>query len=244
MLNTSQYVDALRLGNIQQFKEIEEASGDWWSPNMDRGAGACLHFAADHGQLHCVKFLVEQRDVEINQLDHRAGWTPLMRVAHMAHHTELPYLATFEYLLQQGADASILGQAITITGIHIPGVKVSAIDVAVEKGRGWEPGQVRRKLQGLIDKYAHIPKKPAYTYRGGVIGETPRRIQEMWDKLPVRYPPENWRAPPEAGYVAAQGMRRDSVDPWRPAGENDGSFFTRPMTEDELREQSERVAAM
>ncbi len=68
-------------------------------------------------QLHCVKFLVEQRDVEINQLDHRAGWTPLMRVAHMAHHTELPYLATFEYLLQQGADASILGQAITITGI-------------------------------------------------------------------------------------------------------------------------------
>ncbi len=38
----------------------------------------------------------------------------------------------------------------------------------------------------------------------------------MWDKLPVRYPPENWRAPPEAGYVAAQGMRRDSVDPWRP----------------------------
>ena len=68
-------------------------------------------------QLHCVKFLVEQRNVEINQLDHRAGWTPLMRVAHMAHHTELPYLATFEYLLQQGADASILGQAITITGI-------------------------------------------------------------------------------------------------------------------------------
>ncbi len=51
MLNTSQYVDALRLGNIQQFKEIEEASGDWWSPNMDRGAGACLHFAADHGQV-------------------------------------------------------------------------------------------------------------------------------------------------------------------------------------------------
>ena len=178
----------------------------------------------------------------------------------------------------------------------------------------------------------------------------------MWEKLPVRYPPENWRAPPEAGYLAAQGMRRDSVDPCRPicalallfavlsammtavcyrqgsawtgngyaavsvnwvlqcmlsckpfplagkrkdvqrktlsthsylrvwpctavlsalvhrqlkfskyipdacflltcslacdhhryvqAGENDGSFFTRPMTEEELREQSEKVAAM
>ena len=45
------YVDALRLGNIQQFKEIEKESGDWWSPTMDRGAGACLHFAAEHGQV-------------------------------------------------------------------------------------------------------------------------------------------------------------------------------------------------
>ena len=68
-------------------------------------------------QLRCVKFLVEQRNVEVNQQDHGRGWTPLMRVAHMAHHTELPYLAIFEYLLQQGADASIVGQAITITGV-------------------------------------------------------------------------------------------------------------------------------
>ena len=29
---------------------------------------------------------------------------------------------------------------------------------------------MRRKLQGLIDKYAHVPKKPAYIYRGGEIG--------------------------------------------------------------------------
>ncbi len=50
-VNASQYVDALRLGNIRQFKEIEENSGEWWSPTMDRGAGACLHFAADHGQV-------------------------------------------------------------------------------------------------------------------------------------------------------------------------------------------------
>ena len=28
------------------------------------------------------------------------------------------------------------------------------------------------------------------------------------------------------------------------AGDNDGSFFTRKMTEQELKEQSERVAAM
>ena len=45
-----QYVDALRLGDIGLFKEIEAESGDWWFPTLDRGAGACIHFAADHGQ--------------------------------------------------------------------------------------------------------------------------------------------------------------------------------------------------
>lgn len=39
-----------------------------------------------------------------------------------------------------------------------------------DQGRGWEPGQVRQKLQGLIDKYANVPKKPAYIYTEGEIG--------------------------------------------------------------------------
>ena len=68
-------------------------------------------------QLECVRFLVERRRVEVNQHDLRWGWTPLMRCAHMAHHTNAPYLALFEYLLQQGADASLTGRAVTITGI-------------------------------------------------------------------------------------------------------------------------------
>ena len=46
-----QYIDALRLGHLDHFEEIEEDSGDWWSPTMDRGAGAALHFAAEHGQV-------------------------------------------------------------------------------------------------------------------------------------------------------------------------------------------------
>ncbi len=46
-----QYVDALRLGDIDLFKEIEEESGDWWFATLDRGAGALLHFAAEHGQV-------------------------------------------------------------------------------------------------------------------------------------------------------------------------------------------------
>lgn len=46
-----QYVDALRLGDLARFKEIEVESRDWWFPTLDRGAGAALHFAADHGQV-------------------------------------------------------------------------------------------------------------------------------------------------------------------------------------------------
>ena len=43
-----------------------------------------------------------------------------------------------------------------------------------------------------------------------------------WERLSVEQhkgalvPPSNWRAPPPAGYVDAQGMRRTEDDPWRP----------------------------
>lgn len=46
-----QYIDALRLGALQRFCQIEEQSREWWFPTLDRGAGAALHFAADHGQV-------------------------------------------------------------------------------------------------------------------------------------------------------------------------------------------------
>lgn len=35
-----------------------------------------------------------------------------------------------------------------------------------------------------------------------------------------------------------QGIRRLSKEGWRPAGDNDGSAFMRPMTEEELDEQA------
>ena len=47
-----QYVDALRSGDIELFKEIERQSGQWWHPALDRGGGACLHFAAENGQVN------------------------------------------------------------------------------------------------------------------------------------------------------------------------------------------------
>lgn len=87
-----QYVDALRMGDVPLFREIEAASGDWWFSTLDRGAGACLHFAVDHGQLEAVRFLVEQRAAPVNQTAREDGWTPLLRCAQHVHYTHQPYL--------------------------------------------------------------------------------------------------------------------------------------------------------
>ena len=51
----AQYVDALRLGKLDAFCDIETESGDWWHVLLDRGAGAALHFAVDHGQARSVE---------------------------------------------------------------------------------------------------------------------------------------------------------------------------------------------
>ena len=55
-----QYVDALRTDDLEKFQAIEAESGDWWGPLLDRGAGAALHFAADHGQVRTFRRLTEQ----------------------------------------------------------------------------------------------------------------------------------------------------------------------------------------
>ncbi|BDA44410.1 probable protein phosphatase 1 regulatory subunit 27 at N-terminal half [Coccomyxa sp. Obi] len=226
------YIDALRFGNLERFKEIEEEAGDWWFPTLDRGAGAALHFAAESGQLECVRFLVEERGAPVNQRDLNRGWTPLHRCAQMAHHTHAPYLEVFKYLLQQGADASILSK-------DFPQSKPqSAID-----GRGWEPGQVKAKLQDLVEAHSDIPKAAAFTHSGGQIGDTAARVLRAWERQKPMLPPADWRAPPPAGFVDAQGMRRIADEPWRPAGDDDGSFFTRPMTELELQAHSRAVTA-
>ena len=98
----AQYVDAIRHGDLDEFKRIEAASGDWWFPTLDRGAGAALHIAVDHAQArqaapHCcaacahawraqieaVRFLLDERGAEVNQQDRELGWTPLHRAARM-----------------------------------------------------------------------------------------------------------------------------------------------------------------
>ena len=48
------------------------------------------------------------------------------------------------------------------------------------------------------------------------------QIFEEWERIsnavpggPI-VPPDNWQAPPPAGYVEARGMRRAEREPWRP----------------------------
>ena len=102
-----QYVDAVRFGDLPAFLRIEAATQGWWNPTLDRGAGALLHFAADHGRLDMVKFLVEQRNVAVNQRCKSTGWTPLHRCAYVAHYRNGNFIELFDYLLVCGADPSL-----------------------------------------------------------------------------------------------------------------------------------------
>lgn len=63
-------------------------------------------------------------------------------------------------------------------------------------------------------------------------------LLRRWEALPKLYPPPNWRPPPPAGFEGAGGVRRLADGGWRPAGDNDGSVFLRPMTEAELAAQA------
>ncbi|PRW61553.1 Malonyl- -acyl carrier mitochondrial [Chlorella sorokiniana] len=212
-----QYVDALRFGDLERFRRIEAATQGWYWPELDRGAGAALHFACDHGQLEAVRFLV------------------------------------FEYLLQKGADPSL--KSFSGPG-PTPALKkpeqlpqpplllsnaqgeLGVLDVATSKGFGWEPGAVRAELSRLIEQYRDVPKAPPTVYYGPGMAAPALALMAAWESLPKLYPPSNWRPPPPAGYVEAQGIRLASKDPWRPAGENDGSAWLRPMTKEELAYQS------
>lgn len=93
------------------------------------------------------------------------------------------------------------------------------VDVAVQKGHGWEPGQVRARLAELITAAAAVPKKPAFVYRGPRAGPGAVALLRAWEALPPLYPPPNWRPPPPAGYVSAQGVRPYAPGGWRPVRE-------------------------
>jgi len=58
-------------------------------------------------QLEAARFLLEERQVHVNQQDAKWGWTPLHRAARVAHYGHAQGMTLFELLLQHGADASL-----------------------------------------------------------------------------------------------------------------------------------------
>ena len=108
MHSDTQYVDAVRQGGLEEFKRIQAATQEWWFPTLDRGAGAVLHFAVDHGKFDIVKYLIEDLQVPVNQRSHNGGWTPIHRCAHLVHYKNEPRFEIFEYLLQHGANPHLL----------------------------------------------------------------------------------------------------------------------------------------
>lgn len=107
-------------------------------------------------QLECVRFLVEERGAAVNQRDLSRGWTPLHRCAHMAHHTHAPFLATFKYLLEQGADANILSA-------EGPQSKpVSAVQVAVSKASAEHAQDASCNHNALLNS---IKRRPLHATR-------------------------------------------------------------------------------
>ncbi len=66
-------------------------------------------------QLEAARFLLEERQVHVNQLDAKWGWTPLHRAARVAHSGHAQGMMLFDLLLQPGADASLKTVA---GGIH------------------------------------------------------------------------------------------------------------------------------
>lgn len=87
------------------------------------------------------------------------------------------------------------------------------------QGRGWELGHVRQVLQGLIDKHAEVSKAPPFVYKGPLVARAAAAVLKAWQDssaASAARTPHNWRAPPPAGFLNAEGMRRIEDEGWQP----------------------------
>lgn len=193
-----EYVDTMRNGTIEDFQKIQEQTKEWWSATLDRGAGALIHFAVDHGRLDMVKYLLDDLHVHVNHQSLNGQWTPLHRCARMIHYKHAPYFDIFELLLARGADPHLE----TEDGL-LP------FDLVVQKGYQWEEGDVRRLVQVLLGKYADVAKAEPWFYTGKSVGKVADTVISAWRSLPSLYPPEPYSGS-EANRIGDRA--RDGVD--------------------------------
>jgi hypothetical protein len=174
-----EYVDAVRTSTLESFLDIQERTKEWWFPTLDRGAGALIHFAVDHGRLDMVKYLIEELKVPVNHQALNGNWTPLHRCARMVHYKHAPFFDIFELLLAHGGDPELE----TEEGL-------TAMDLVVQKGFQWEPGEVRARVRALVEQYSGVEKGTPWFYTGLSIGDTANRVMCAWRSVPSLYPPE------------------------------------------------------
>ena len=140
------FYSAVRLGDPEQLELIMSTDPYFWT--QDNGAGAPVHFATTYKQLDMLHHILRNCPESLNQRDPK-GFTPLHRAAFLAQFDG--YLEIFEYLLSEGADPSI--KTNDFDPYLNPGPKTPCELVAQDV-------EVYEKLCELVEKYAHVPKKP------------------------------------------------------------------------------------
>eukprot|EP00947_MAST-08B_sp_MAST-8B-sp1_P002046 g2046.t1 len=94
-------------------------------PTPNKKAMSTLQVAAMHGNVYLMRFLIDERDVNINAVDN-GGWTALMQAVFGDHDEAV------EYLIEAGADLSIRNNAPNYDG-KTDGQGDSALDIAVNE---------------------------------------------------------------------------------------------------------------
>jgi len=140
------FYSAVRLGDPEQLALIMETDPYFWT--QDNGAGAPIHFATTYKQLDMIHHILRNCPESLNQRDPK-GFTPLHRAAFLAQFDG--YLEIFEYLLSEGADPNV--KTTDYDPYLNPGMKTPCELVA-------DDVEVHEKLVELVQKYAHVPKKP------------------------------------------------------------------------------------
>jgi hypothetical protein len=49
------------------------------------------------------------------------------------------------------------------------------------QGRGWKPGQLKARLQALVDKHAGVAKRPVFLYDGPPIGPVAAEVENTFN---------------------------------------------------------------
>ena len=239
-------MDAICADDLARVLAIEATDGGvWWTPTLDRGAGAPLHTAAGAGALSVTRHLLDTRRVPVNQRDSVSGATPLHWAAAAAHDRGAGAMAAFGVLLARGGDPDT--RALRASSPSCSALPPTPIDAAVAVGHGWAPGEVRARLAEAVAAASSIAKRPVVPAPSARVAPAGAALLAAWSARPPSPPPlPGWRPPTPAGWAGAQGVRRvTAAEGWRPAGSpGDGWARVRPATAAELAARAAAVAAV